>query len=120
MKHKQFLVATAASLFFAGAAIAHGDEDHAAKRPTLEFADVLCRARFALSSGRAFPSPDPSLRRASSHGSLSAARGGLDLELDVDTRAEAMVAKERRLRTEGNRLLHEGRVTTRSTVTSRC
>ena len=27
----------------------------------------------------------------------------------VDTRAEAMVAKERRLRTEGNRLLHEGR-----------
>jgi serine/threonine protein kinase len=28
----------------------------------------------------------------------------------VDTRAEAMVAKERRLRTEGNRLLHEGRL----------
>ena len=27
----------------------------------------------------------------------------------VDTRAEAMVAKERRLRTEGNRFLHEGR-----------
>jgi serine/threonine protein kinase len=29
----------------------------------------------------------------------------------VDTRAEANVAKERRLREEGNRLLHEGRVT---------
>lgn len=28
----------------------------------------------------------------------------------VDTRAEARVAKERRLRTEGNRFLHEGRV----------
>ena len=29
----------------------------------------------------------------------------------VDTRAEAKVAKERKLREEGNRLLHEGRVT---------
>ena len=31
MNHKQFLVAAAASLLFAGTAIAHGDEDHAAK-----------------------------------------------------------------------------------------
>src|SRR5205807_5582905 len=29
----------------------------------------------------------------------------------VDTRAEARVAKERKLREEGNRFLHEGRVT---------
>ncbi len=31
MKHKRFLAATAASLFFAGTAVAHGDDDHAAK-----------------------------------------------------------------------------------------
>ncbi len=44
MNHKQFLVAAAASLLFAGAAIAHGDEDHAAKPDAKPAADAAGHA----------------------------------------------------------------------------